>query len=725
MPSKQVPWGLLSPLSLTQVYGNRENSTRGDMLRNTALAYAEQGVPVFPAYSIDKAGVCTCGGTEVNPKCSPGKHPRTQSGLKEATTDLERITAWWERWPEANVAIPTGQASRIFVIDFDDYKPGAMTVAEFEKEYGTVSHTATVRTGSGGLQLYLLYPDRLEIRNSAGRLGPHVDTRGEGGYVIAPPSTTTGRYEWINEAPLEHVPPKLLKTLTSKPRRSPGASGGGASRLKTEVMDGGPIHEGTRDETLTRIAGRLHDSTRDLPQLEDDLLAVNEARCNPPLPAGQVLKIARSIYRYEPCRPSHRETNPETAPALTQAESIILAREWRGKGGKTKYSIAVAWLKLARQYGKRVEDGVKLEVSYSQLANTASTSRPTAMQGIKHMTDLFRVESEGAESGKSGAIVFLLPPAPIFTTLPTERGFEEGCKDSRAPFTAPRLRWSSPARKSRRGTTPGTSKVRDSFSKKRDAVVRLGKSCERVMDVLEAAGGYMTLADLAAELQVRRPREISRRKNLETGKGRDGFVTRLEDVGVLQVVEGAVSLSEDWLEALDRERQSAGEIADHERDRKNYAERSRRFAILREVRKLHRAGMSLEEISASLDAGIEDVRHCLRLKRAADPPPVPDGYVEDLEPVEPVPEPEPVEVQPEVEVWRDVFEPPELTSEDLADLEAIQAFEREYGRGSFHWDRASCKRLFYTGPIKGRWPDQDRLQLLKEYAECTREGVAA
>jgi hypothetical protein len=90
------------------------------------------------------------------------------------------------------------------------------------------------------------------------------------------------------------------------------------------------------------------------------------------------------------------------------------------------------------------------------------------------------------------------------------------------------------------------------------------------MDVLEAADGSMTLTDLATALHVKRPRDLIRRKNSETGKGRDGFVTRLENVGVLTVEGDAVALLPDWLEALSRERENSGEIALYRRDMAQY-----------------------------------------------------------------------------------------------------------------------------------------------------------
>lgn len=525
------------------------------MIQRSAIKIAGKGKDIFP--------------------CRADKKPYTARGFKDASADPRRITAWWNKWPEANIGIPTGKASGLLIVDLDTYKPGAMTVAEFEEKYGIISHTATVGTGSGGRQYYFLYPDGEDIRNSAGMLGQQVDVRGEGGYVLAPPSVTTGRYEWINRAPLAPVPPELLKALRADPRSASSTRATGAGGARSRIPDEGePIPDGTRNETLARIAGRLHDGTRDLAQLEDDLQAINQARCNPPLPAEQVRRIARSIWRYEPCRPARRELDWETVAALATIESALMRREWKGQRGKTKYSIAVAALKIARLHGVRVEDGVRVTVSARQLALAAATSRSSILRNLKEMDGILRPDNEGAAEGKAGAIVLLLPPAQLDTTPPTEsvrEGDEGGCVKWRAPLTAPRFRWSSPARKPRRGVTPGTSKVRDGIvTKKRDAVLRLGKSCERVMDTLEAAGGSITLSAIAAAIDVKRPRDLTRRKNLKTGKGRDGFVTRLEEVGVVEIVDNLVSLTADWLEALDRERERAGEIELYRRDMARY-----------------------------------------------------------------------------------------------------------------------------------------------------------
>jgi hypothetical protein len=522
-----------------------------EMIRHAALKIAGKGKPVFP--------------------CKRDKSPYTHRGFKDATTNPGRVTALWNRYGGEKIGMPTGTTSGISVVDVDRLEALQEFSLELRQE---LRETLTIRTPSGGLHYYLNHVDG--ITNKRGTLPAGIDIRGEGGYAIVPPSEG---YTVEHRAPIADAPLQLLETLRDEPR---APSGPGRSRSWASIPDdGGPIPDGTRDETLTRIAGRLHDGTRDLAQLEDDLQVVNEARCIPPLPPEQVRKIARSIYQYATCRPARRAPDPDTVEALARIERAILRREWKGQRGKTKYSIAVAALKLARRHAVKSADGVRVEVSTRQLALAAATSRMSVVRNLKDMDGILRADNENVEPGKSGAIVLLTPPAPLDTTLSTglviERD-EGGCIKWRAPLTAPRLRWSSPARKPRRGVTPGTSKVRYGVaSRKRDAVIRLGKSCERVMDSLEAAGGTLTLAALAAAVDIKRPRDLIRSKNVETGKGRDGFVTRLEAVGVLAVAGDTVTLAENWLEALDRERDRAGEIELYKRDMRRYNEQSKAY----------------------------------------------------------------------------------------------------------------------------------------------------
>jgi len=150
-----------------------------------ALEYASRGWAVLPLHWIENL-FCSCG----NQACSSaGKHPLVAGGSNTDTTDPQRITDWWTSDPNANIGIATGSASGLIVIDVDagPSKTGYSSLAKLEAQYGEIPRDHCVTTGSGGLHIYLSAP-QTEIRNSASKLAEHIEIRGEGGYVVAPPS---------------------------------------------------------------------------------------------------------------------------------------------------------------------------------------------------------------------------------------------------------------------------------------------------------------------------------------------------------------------------------------------------------------------------------------------------------------------------------------------------------------------------------------------------------
>lgn len=147
---------------------------------------------IFPCHSIvqtDSGPACSCGRASCT---SPGKHPRTKAGFKDATCEEAQIRRWWARWNDANIGLATG--SGLTVIDID----GPAGAAEFKAlvaEHGAIPETLTAATGRG---LHLVFRTREgpEVRSSA-RGNVHV--RGEGGYIIVAPSQhISGKtYTWI------------------------------------------------------------------------------------------------------------------------------------------------------------------------------------------------------------------------------------------------------------------------------------------------------------------------------------------------------------------------------------------------------------------------------------------------------------------------------------------------------------------------------------------------
>jgi hypothetical protein len=171
-------------------------------LQDAALKYAARGWPVFP--------------------CSAkGKTPLTTHGLKDASTHREHVRAWWKCWPQANIAIVTGPASGLLVIDLDG--PGGRRSWErLTAAHGRVS-TLVSLTGGGGVHALFAYPDGVELGNTAGRLGAGIDTRGQGGYIIAPPSlhASDRRYRWLGSCDVAPAVAAAQETLWRRPAPLP------------------------------------------------------------------------------------------------------------------------------------------------------------------------------------------------------------------------------------------------------------------------------------------------------------------------------------------------------------------------------------------------------------------------------------------------------------------------------------------------------------------------
>ncbi|WP_150461335.1 bifunctional DNA primase/polymerase [Nesterenkonia ebinurensis] len=138
-----------------------------------ARAFAAAGVPVFP--------------------CVPGgKRPLTEHGFHDATTNPDQVRAWWRQHPAANIGVPTGAASGVVVVDVDVHGP-VNGFAAFERAHAAGlldGWQLLVSTPSGGMHAYYPATAGLSQRSwQAARAG--IDFRGDGGYIIVPPSTVT------------------------------------------------------------------------------------------------------------------------------------------------------------------------------------------------------------------------------------------------------------------------------------------------------------------------------------------------------------------------------------------------------------------------------------------------------------------------------------------------------------------------------------------------------
>lgn len=255
---------------------------------HAALGLAARGFRVFPVWE-QKGGVCAC---HRGAKCDrPCKHPRTKRGLWEGTTDTGRITAWWLDWPEANVGIRTGVD--LFVVDLDG-EEGRATWARLCREWGLEVETLRAFTGGGGEHLFF----RGVGKTTVAQLGRGVDTRGEGGYVVAAPSLHQSgrRYRWDDEGTPEIAEaPACVIEAAGKPREAPPGD-------EADTY----IHGG-RNKALTSMAGAMRRRGASAEDILVMLLALNAHRCKPPLEEPEVKRIALSVARYPPASEATRE----------------------------------------------------------------------------------------------------------------------------------------------------------------------------------------------------------------------------------------------------------------------------------------------------------------------------------------------------------------------------------------------------------------------------------
>jgi len=298
-------------------------------LADWAMEYARRGIPVLPL---------------------SGKLPRIPkraggNGVHDATTELDRVRAWWRRWPNANIGLRCGV--RFDVIDVDG-PAGRRSLERFLAEH---AHTPIggprVLTGSGGWHLYVAptrLPDRIGVLD-------HVDYRAADRYVVAPPSRhpeTGGLYTWVPgrsiDTPLGHVPAALLERLapprvepaTPTPTVRPAERGHpyGSRALAEETAAIATAPKGRRNHQLWRsarslyqlVAGGVLDETEVERALHDAAMQCGLLQ-EEPRATERTLQSARQIGMSQPRGiplPSNRHpTLPELATPPSPDHSII------------------------------------------------------------------------------------------------------------------------------------------------------------------------------------------------------------------------------------------------------------------------------------------------------------------------------------------------------------------------------------------------------------------
>ncbi|GAC1404541.1 MAG: hypothetical protein NVSMB56_19090 [Pyrinomonadaceae bacterium] len=273
-------------------------SQKSESVISAALDWAAQGVSIFPLHTPDDDGVCSC---KEGAKCgNTGKHPRTFNGLKDATADEKTIRKWLKQFPNTNFGGVMGDAAGIIAVDIDPKNGGDLSLTDLIEAFSDEwTNTRTARTGSGGYHFFFKHPKGLNLRNTAGKIAPGIDTRANGGYVVLAPSLHASgkRYEIINDCEPLPLPEWLLERLTADRTKQAYNVIHFQEKRPRGTVGGGIIPDGERNKTLFKIGCAIWGKSEaaHLPDLHDQLLEVNAQRCSPPLEGAEVAKLAANI----------------------------------------------------------------------------------------------------------------------------------------------------------------------------------------------------------------------------------------------------------------------------------------------------------------------------------------------------------------------------------------------------------------------------------------------
>ena len=277
-------------------------------MQAAALELARAGYAVFP--------------------CRPNsKQPLHKGSFHDATTDEFQIEAWWTECPEANIAIyPDGSTPRLAVLDVDvrDHgEDGRETLREREEH---VPVTKSAWTPSGGMHLLYSLPDGVTVQSSTRRLGPGLDVRSHGGYILVAPSVIDGvTYRWKDKNPVVEASARFIEMSGAPETRHPDADqwlceedtpsniARAKAFLEREVELGRVAVSGQGGNNFTyATAAVLRDFGLSQATAAELLETLWNPHCIPPHEPGWVAQITENAYNHAN-RPAGTRGTPDPA----------------------------------------------------------------------------------------------------------------------------------------------------------------------------------------------------------------------------------------------------------------------------------------------------------------------------------------------------------------------------------------------------------------------------
>ncbi|WP_198000611.1 bifunctional DNA primase/polymerase [Gimesia fumaroli] len=246
--------------------------TQNEFLLQAALEYAGLGYSVFP-----------CG--------SGDKKPITPKGCLDATTDEDQIIEWWEKNTFANIGIST---KGLLIVDIDGSDNEWLTNPKIRE---SLSQGVMSQTPSGGRHFIFRQPPDANLKNTTGKLALKVDTRADGGYIVAPPSQINSEaYQWLSECGLDEP----LESLAEAPEWIVEKLKEVAQERFELPPDGNKLPKGTQHTSLFKAGCKMRDFGCTYEVINAALQTMNQKQCTEPGTVQEIEKIARSAAKYKP-----------------------------------------------------------------------------------------------------------------------------------------------------------------------------------------------------------------------------------------------------------------------------------------------------------------------------------------------------------------------------------------------------------------------------------------
>lgn len=342
-----------------------------------------------------------------------GKRPVTPHGVKDASTRMSVFKGHLAARPNLNLGIATGRTSGFLVVDVDPRNGGSKTMEKLCAQLGRLPPGPVVETGGGGRHRYFALPRGVEFNKTT--LGDGVDVLGNNCYVVAPGSRhASGKdYIWRPDRSLDDMDPPPLPAKWQKALRQRVERQHGKTKcvpkdqsVKTTTPS---YHEGSRNTSLTALAGSMRGRGLSSHEIENELLRVNRAECSPPLDEAEVKRIAASAGQWS--------TPPSTAGDAELIAQRVLVERFGG-GDRIRFERGGEFYAFTGTHWQAMSDDALRKIIFDTVRDRFPQARKRLNSVSSEALAILRTELKAGDG--DDPLHFVTAPPPVINTLSGE-----------------------------------------------------------------------------------------------------------------------------------------------------------------------------------------------------------------------------------------------------------------------------------------------------------------